>query len=77
MNSRTRIPGLDEYAFSSFDRVASRQWDYIVIGAGCNITGAATFPNRGAWNPTLTMTALCLRLARRLTRPDLNGPVNS
>jgi len=31
------------------------------------VTGGATFPTRGSWNPMLTMTALCLRLARHLT----------
>jgi choline dehydrogenase-like flavoprotein len=40
MNSHTPIPSLDEHVFSRFDEVAAREWDYVVIGAGC--TGTIT-----------------------------------
>ncbi|GAB3834564.1 hypothetical protein GCM10027610_030430 [Dactylosporangium cerinum] len=39
------------------------------------VTGGALFPTRGSWNPMLTMTALCLRLARHLaTTADAPQP---
>lgn len=38
------------------------------------VTGGATFPTRGSWNPFLTMAALCLRQAGHLAAVVAPGP---
>lgn len=38
------------------------------------VTGGASFPTRGSWNPLLTMAALCLRLTAHLTATTSSSP---
>jgi choline dehydrogenase-like flavoprotein len=53
-------PSSDQSVTNTFGRLHGTDNLYVL--------GGATFPARGSWNPFLTMAALALRLADRLTK---------